>query len=270
MSTPITSPNVWAIRLILAATVIMAACSDDDPDPEAEEPEPDIEVTSGVYTVVNLPADSTANSINNATPLYYSLEDNKIIPASQKQTANWDIAFLGIYNSSIAPNNGKGQFSPGYGGPGKGGLYLVKYDDIDKQYYDTPGKPLTKLPERALFDEAFTRTTTVPVTDDKFITARYIDLDHFNSGTDGWAYYDFYGQMYPDRPSSEKGHICYAMPRPIIVRTAKGNYAKVILYSMYKGAPTDPDRSHKAGFITLKFAIQKNGTKNLNITETPK
>lgn len=254
------------IYSILGTCILaLAACSSDDPKPETETPGA---VTSAVYTVVNLVADSTATSVSNATPLYYSLEDNKIIPASQKQTANWDIAFLGIYNSSIAPNNGNGQYSPGYGGPGKGGIYLLKYSDIDAQYYDTPGKPLKALPARSLFDEAFTRTTTVPISDDAFITSKYIELDYFASSLDGWAYYDFYGQMFPNQPKDEKSHICYALPRPIIVRTAKGNYAKVIIYSMYKGAPENPDRSYKPGFITLKYAIQKDGTTNLNITET--
>ena len=248
------------LLILLAAT----SCSSDDPKPEAEEPEE--EVTSAIYTVVNLAADSTATSVSNARPLYFSLEDNKVIPESQKQTANWDIAFLGIYNSSIAPNNGSGQYSPGYGGPGKGGVYLLKYSDIDARYYDTPGKPLKALPAKTLFDEAFNRTTTVPITNDKFTTSRYIELDYFGASLDGWAYYDFYGQMYPDKPTSEKAHICYALPRPIIVRTARGNYAKVIIYSMYKGAPEDPDRSYKPGFITLKYAIQKDGSTNLNIT----
>lgn len=256
----------WLRRIAYAAIIVTTsvACSSDDPAP-AEEEEHEEPVTSGVYTVVNLAADSTATSVSNAVTLYYSLEENRIIPASQKQTANWDIAFLGIYNSSIAANNGTGQFSPGYGGPGKGGIYLLKYADIDAQYYGTPGQPLKSPPARALFDEAFNRITTVPVADDQFLTSKFIELDYFGPSKDGWAYYDFYGQMYPDRPSSEKSHICYALPRPLIVRTAKGNYAKIIIFSMYKGSPDDPDRSDKAGFITLKYAIQKDGTKNLDL-----
>ncbi|MBT1689051.1 HmuY family protein [Dawidia soli] len=251
------------------AFFVLAACSSDDPAPadEADDPDNDVPVT-GIYTIANLAADTLATSSGNATPLYYSLEQNKAVPASQVQTANWDIAFLSIYNSSIAANNGSATSSPGYGGPGKGGLYLLQYEDIDEQYYDEGGKPLKALPARSLFEDAFNRTTSVAVADEDFLTGKRIDLDYFGGTKSGWAYYDFYGQMYPDRPSDEKAHICYALPRPILVRTARGNYAKVILYSMYKGAPEDPDRSHKAGFLTFKYAIQKDGSKNLDISET--
>jgi hypothetical protein len=253
------------INLLLAS--IFMACSSDDPEPVVEEEEPGNTISTGVYTVVNLMSDSTATSVGNATPLYYSLEDNKVIPASQVQTANWDIAFLSIYNSSIAANNGTGQFSPGYGGPGKGGIYLLKYPAIEARYYDEAGKPVKTLPLRSWFDEAFDLTTTVPVNDDQFFTSKAVGLDYFSGSAAGWAYYDFYGEVYPDRPTDEKAHICYALPRPVIVKTAKGNYAKVIIYSMYKGAPEDPDRSHKPGFLTFKYAIQKDGTKNLDIQE---
>jgi hypothetical protein len=257
-------------RLLYAlfAFAALTACSSDDPAPADETEDPDEEEpVSGIYTVANLAADTLATSAGDATPLYFSLEQNKVIPASEVQTGNWDLAFLSIYNSSIAANNGAATTSPGYGGPGKGGIYLLQYEDIDSQYYDEGGKPLKALPARSLFEDAFTRTTTVTIADDQFLTGKRIDLDYFGGTKSGWAYYDFYGQMYPDRPSNEKAHICYAMPRPILVRTAKGNYAKVILYSMYKDAPADPDRSHKAGFLTFKYAIQKDGTKNLNITE---
>lgn len=255
-------------RLLYAFFVIatLTACSSDDPAPNEEEDPDNEEPVSGIYTVANLAADTLATSSGNATPLYYSLEQNKVIPAAEVQTGNWDIAFLSIYNSSIAANNGTATTSPGYGGPGKGGIYLLQYEDIDEQYYDEAGKPLKALPARSLFEDAFNRTTTVTVADDQFLTGKRIDLDYFSGTKSGWAYYDFYGQMYPDRPSSEKGHVCYAMPRPILVRTAKGNYAKLIIYSMYKDAPADPDRSHKVGFLTFKYAIQKDGSKNLNIT----
>ena len=253
----------------LLAFFFLAACSSDDPAPAGEVDDPDDDTpASGVYTVTNLAADTLATSSGNATPLYYSLEQNKVIPASEVQTANWDIAFLSIYNSSIAANNGAATSSPGYGGPGKGGIYLLQYEDIDEQYYDEGGKPLKALPARSLFDDAFNRTTSVSVADDQFLTGKRIDLDYFGGTKSGWAYYDFYGQMYPDRPSDEKAHVCYALPRPILVRTAKGNYAKLILYSMYKDAPADPDRSHKVGFLSFKYAIQKDGSKNLTIPET--
>lgn len=237
----------------------LVACDDGGEKPE----EPEEPVNTGTYTIQDLVADTTATSSGSAKTIFYSLEENKIIPASYAQTNRWDIAFLGIYNSSIVANNGTGQNSPGYGGPGKGGIYMMKYDDIDAEYYDEPGEPLKSLPPRELFDEAFDRITTVPIEDNQFLTSASINLDYFAGTTDGWAYYDFGGVMFPGR--ADKAHVCYAMPRPLIVRTAKGNYAKVIIYSLYKGAPADPDRSHKPGYFTLKFTIQKDGSKNLDL-----
>lgn len=268
---------IAAVRSFLIGMLLLtlvAGCAD-DPEPAIEEPEeeqpeeeePGTEITTGVFTMANLPADTMATSGDEAAPMYFSLEENKIIPAAQIQTSNWDIAFTSIYSSSIAVNNGKSTVSPGYGGPGKGGFYLVKYADIDERYYDAPGKPIKTLPLRAWFDEAFERVTTVPVSDDQF-SIKKVELDYFSGTGPGWAYYDFYGQVFPDLPNEQKGHICYALPRPIVIRTAKGNYAKLIIYSMYKDAPEDPDRSHKPGFITLKYAIQKDGSKNLDIKET--
>lgn len=243
---------------------MLLACSNDDPAPNSEE-EDTTTVSSGVYSIT-LISDTTATSGSEAQPVYFSLENNQVISESLVQTNEWDICFEGIYSSSITVNNGSSATSPGYGGPGKGGIYLLMYDTIEQRYYDAPEEPLTTVPERSWFDEAFGLTTEVSISDDDFITTS-INLDHFSGSGDGWAYYDFYGHLFPDSPADEKAHVCYALPRPMLVRTAKGNYAKIIIYSIYEDAPENPDRSYSPGFITLKFGIQKDGSTNLNFTE---
>ncbi|MDJ1505239.1 HmuY family protein [Xanthocytophaga agilis] len=250
--------------VIAGLSVTSCADSDDNNTPDPQEP---VEVTTGVYKVVNLAADTTATSSENANTLYYSLENGKAVSSSMSQTDQWDIAFLQTYNSSIAANNGKGLYSPGYGGPGKGGIYLVINQDVDAAYYTSAGKPIKEIPDSTLFQQAFSAIKTVPVSDDKFLISDYIGLDYFQGSGAGWAWYDFYNELFPDRPASEKAHVAYALPRPIIVRTAKGNYAKVIIYSVYKDAPANPDRSNKAGYITFSYAIQKDGSKNLDISQ---
>ncbi|WEK38251.1 MAG: HmuY family protein [Candidatus Pseudobacter hemicellulosilyticus] len=246
--------------------LFVTACSKDsgDNDPEPEEP-PKVVVT-GVYSLTDVAADTVANSGSQAKPMYFSLEDNRVVSENLKQTDKWDIAFTGTYNSNIAINNGSIVASPGYGGPGKGAIYMEKFSDIDDQYYDSPNKPIKSIPGKALFNEAFTRVKAGPAAAD-FKKIALIGLDYFSGSEDGWAYYDFYGQLFPGSDASLVAHVSYTLPRPIIVKTAKGNYAKIVVYSVYKGAPAVPSRNYKPGYVTFKYAIQKDGTANLDISE---
>ncbi len=114
----------------------LAACSkSNDAAPDKEDPGT---VSTGVYSIVNLAADTLATSAGDAKPLYYSLEQNKVVPESERYTTNWDICFTSIYNSSVYANNGKAKGTPGYGGPGNGAVYLVVDRTFDHSYgYDT-------------------------------------------------------------------------------------------------------------------------------------
>jgi hypothetical protein len=224
-------------------------------------------LVTGVYTLTNLVADSTATFNTGAKEFYYSLEDGKIIPASQAQTSNWDICFNGTYNSNVCANNGSIASSPGYGGPGKGNIYMVLNTAIDAQYYNGPGLGINKVPARDLFNQAFAAVTNGNVGDGNWERDAMVGLDYFQNTTPGWAWYDFYGSLFPDRPTDSVAHVAYALPRTLIVKTAKGNYVKLQIYSFYKDAPQVPTRSSKPGFITMKYAIQKNGSANLDIGE---
>lgn len=251
-------------RLLLCGAVLLAACSkDNDSAPEPEPPGNGNSVKTGVYRIVNLVADTNATSSGDAVSLYYSLEENRVIPASQRQTGNWDIVFYGIYNSSVYPNNGTATGSPAFGGPGKALLYLVVDRKFDAQYYDTLNfRPHTLPIPPSLWQSAFDAVKTVPVEDNRFLT-RDIALDHFQSEFDGWGHYDFYGSLFPGNP--KKAHIVYSMPRVMIVKTHKGHYAKVMIESLYKNGPANPTRDDKPGFVTFTYAIQMDGSKNLDI-----
>lgn len=239
----------------------LAACSkDNDTTPEPEQP---TSVATGVYRVVNLVADTTASSSGNAVSMYYSLEDNKVIPESQRQTGNWDIVFYGIYNSSVFPNNGAIQGSPGYGGPGKAQIYIQTNPQLDEQYYDNVNfKPKVLPIPQSLFPTAFAAVKTA---DDTKFVKRDIGLDHFQNSFDGWGYYDFYGALFPTDP--KKAHVVYTLPRVMIVKTHKGNYAKVMIENIYKDNPANPDRDNKPGYVTFTYAINKDGSKNLDIKQ---
>jgi len=250
--------------LSLLAIVLLAACSKDDAPPKPEGPggSGGNPVKTGTYRVVNLVADTNATSAGDAVSLYYSLEENRVIPASQRQTGNWDIVFYGIYNSSVYPNNGNAVGSPGFGGPGKAEIAVIVDRKFDVAYYDTTHFKPTKLPiPAALWTEAYNKVTAVPA-GLRFVT-RDIGLDHFLGGFDGWGYYDFYGSLFPGNP--QKAHVVYTMPRVLIVKTHKGRYAKLIMESIYKDSPVNPDRTHKPGYITFRYSIQMDGSTNLNI-----
>lgn len=249
---------------VALVTGSMFSCSKNSDIPE-EPYVPGADVQTGVYNVVNLAADTNANSGAEAKIVYYSLEQNKVIPASQQYTSQWDIAFGGIYNSSVYVNNGQSRSGfPGYGGPGKGRMYLVVDRKFDFQYYDTIHyRPHTLPISPKLFDSAFDVVKTVPVADERFITDDLISLDHFEGTGDGWGYYDFYGRLFPE--NAKKAHIVYTMPRAFVVKTTKGHYAKVVIKSIYKDNPTDPTRDNKPGYLTMRYAIQMDGSKNLDI-----
>lgn len=259
------SHSLWrTVTAMLLLAGSLAACSKNDDKQEVIDPGGNtVTVKTGVYSVVNLVADTNATSAGNAVELYYSLEENKVIPASLKQTSKWDIVFYGIYNSSVYPNNGAATGSPGFGGPGTARLYVVADRKFDAQYYDTTNfKPKTLPIPRQLWNTAFDAVKTVPVTDGQ-MGVRDAGLDHFQNNFDGWGYYDFYGSLFPDDP--KMAHVVYAMPRVIVVKTTKGHYAKVIIENIYKDNPAAPSRDNKPGYVTFRYAIQMDGSKNLDI-----
>lgn len=198
--------------------------------------------------------------------LYYSLEDGRRIPREYANTDKWDIAFSGIYNSSIWANHGEvifenGNKGPGYGSPAKGGVYLVQDAAVEAKYYDKVKKLPAVMPiPITLFDEAYNNLKMVSVADDKFLSRGYLSLDHFLGSGDGYAYYDFYGSMFPG--NVKKAHVVYNLPRPIIIKTAKGNYVKLIIYSFYKGKPENPSRDNQAPYLSFKYTILKDGSKD--------
>ncbi|SEW26385.1 HmuY family protein [Chitinophaga arvensicola] len=257
----------FTFPIAVAVVCLLAACSksnDDKTPPEVNPPAGEV-VKTGVYTINNMVADTSATSAINAATIYYSLEYNKIIPASQAQTANWDIAFTGIYNSSIAPNNGKAPNSPGFGGPGQGAVYLVLDKDAEAAFDPVKLQPV-KIPIAAnLFDVSFNAVKTVTIPETDFVSNDYIGLDHFMGTGNGYAYYDFYGALFPG--NTKKTHIVYTLPRTVLVKTAKGKYAKLQITSVYKDSPADPNRDNKTGYMSFRYAIQMDGSKQLDISK---
>ncbi|MFT4204685.1 MAG: hypothetical protein QM610_12340 [Chitinophagaceae bacterium] len=263
---------LWYWVLFLAVGVNISACSSskDVTSPTDDSSDDDTttttEVSTGVYSFSDLVADSTATYTTSTAPLYFSLETGTVVDAKYAQSNKWDICFNSIYNSNICANNGSLSASPGYGSTGIGQIYLDINSNIDAYYYQGAGLALKSVPTRDLFDSAFAATTSATTASSNWEKTGVVGLDYFGGSTSGWAWYDFYGALFPDSASSLVAHVCYALPRTVIVKTAKkGYYAKVVIYSLYKGAPEVPTRNNKSVFFTLKYAIQKDGTTNLDI-----
>ncbi len=272
----------WSLLVLASTIMLLSSCSKSEDVVETEIVAPlpalkPITVTaSGEYTVTEVAGD-TVTTMNGKDvddngsdfkPLFYSLEDGRVIPKEYANTDKWDIAFTGIYNSSIWANNGtvifdNGNKGPGYGSPARGGIYLVVDKTVDAKYYDETKHQPKQVPiAKSLLDEAYNNVTAVPITDDKFLSKEYLTLDYFLGSGSGYAFYDFYGSMFPG--DNTRAHIVYNLPRTIIIKTAKGNYAKLIIYSFYKGQPTSPTLDNEAPYLTFKYTILKDGTKDFS------
>lgn len=270
-------PYIIKTTIVMAGCLVVLSCSkSDDPAPDEKTELPALPAvtvtTSGEYTVNDLPGDLTKTmegkditDDGNFSTLYYSLEDGRAVPKEYAATDKWDIAFAGVYNSTVWANNGSvkyesGGSNPGYGSPARGMFYLIVDEEVDKKYYNSATHTPRQVPiPFSYLDEAYDKITKVPVTDDKFDFYGALGLDHFLASGDGYAYYDFYGNMAPGNP--KKAHVVYNMARPFIIKTAKGNYAKVILYSFYKGKPENPDRDNTAPYLSFKYTLLKDGSK---------
>lgn len=239
--------QLWAAAFVLLG---MSACSKDNdetkPEPPAEET-----IYNKLITVSNFTGDTSSLAAPDANRevIYYSLELNKSTPSEYLLTNRWDLAFSGVYNTSIGGNNGADKSSNasfGTGGPGKGGVLIL----------DKPFDEVTKVPENAVFSTK----------------AAAFGLDAAGAFGDGvgWAIYDWGGDLRATLGFGGNGptqaHTCWARPdRTIIVRTATGNYAKLQIISLYKDAPDEPKTKDPAPYLTFQYVIAAPGTTDFTI-----
>jgi len=248
------------IALLCIGLAIHTSCSKSDPTVEpVVEPPKEEESNTGLYNkliqVRNF-AGTDKNDGNNAAPtVYYSLETNKGIPETHRQTRNWDIAFSNIFNSHISGNNGSNNTNFGYGNNATGGILIV--------------------------EKAFDEVTEIPADSQFKLIGDAIGMDQNGDEGNGvgWLLYDFYGKLVRDH-AVQNEHVAYALgsgltlksgkvikPRTLIVRTAKGNYAKIKPISMYKDLYTSDkwfkDAPHV--FISFDYVLVPKGSKTFEI-----
>ncbi|WP_295128984.1 HmuY family protein [uncultured Chitinophaga sp.] len=100
----------------------------------------------------------------------------------------------------------------------------------------------------ALVDTAFDALTTAPAdTAFKYAT---VGIDGF--GQTGWYVYNMTTHIVSPKAN-----------RTIVLRTAAGKYAKLQMISLYKGNPAAPTLQTPVPYLTFKYFVQANGSRNL-------
>ncbi len=245
---------------ILAGFVLlsMAACDkkgtmpEPDPDPPGE--------TLPYYKLLrveNMPTGTTDASapLDSRPPVFFKLGTNEIIDAKYSKTNRWDVSFGGMFNCYISGNNGKNGTNHGFMGPGIGGITIV--------------------------DKHFDQVTDIP-DDSRFQTAADVfgsDAAGNYGDKTGWFLYDFSGVIVSDGRAN-KQHVAYALgepltlwngnvvqPRTLVVKTARGDYAKIKMISCYKGLYSPDLWFMDSPFIyfTFEYVLAPAGSKKFEI-----
>ena len=251
------------IAILALVAILVTACSKKN-DPVSTKPTGPTEAGTAVpyytlETVSNL-ADSLSNSDTTGIepPYFFSLTYQTNQPASYAKTAYWDLCFSSTDNSFLSANNNTDPTNFGYQGAGKGGITIVAQNFED----------VTDIPADSQFQ---TGAATIG-TDSHGAFAN-------TATTIGWYLYDYAGTVVGDG-SADKVHVAYAMGNPltlangttlpghtVILRLAKGDYAKIKMISCYKNTLTPAlmfaNTPHM--FFTFQYVIVPAGSTKFEI-----
>lgn len=146
------------------------------------------------------------------------------------QTANWDLAFTDIYNSTVYVNNGSQTGNPGHGSTARGAIVMV----------DRPYSQVNEAPDDA-----------------SFATTSLNSIERESAAnTAGWFNYN------------SSTHLVQPIKnRTFILKLPDGKYAKLELLNVYKGnPPAVTDLYWPAPYFTFRYYIQEDGSRNLKTT----
>src|SRR5690606_32734469 len=189
------------LALLCIGLAINSACSKSDPITEpVVEPPKEEESNTGLYnkliTVRDFAATDKNDGQNAAPTVYYSLETNKGIPETHRQTRNWDIAFSNIFNSHVSGNNGANNTNFGFGNNATGGILIV--------------------------EKAFDEVTEVPADAEFKVIGDAIGMDQNGDEGNGvgWLLYDFYGRLVREH-AIQNEHVAYALGSSLTLKSGK-------------------------------------------------
>src|SRR5690606_19635778 len=97
--------------------------------------------------------------------------------------------------------------------------------------------------------KSFDEVTEAPSDEEFEASESYAAWDGFPAGHIGWYTYDL------------DAHVMRGLKgRTLVVRTAKGKYAKIEMISLYKGSPENPMSSSPAPYINFRYWVQEDGS----------
>ena len=246
-----------ALLLCFFSIIFLTSCSSDggNTDPEEETLPP----TGNYYKVLRVEnfgyTLADGNEMEDKSTLYYSLADNKEVTADYRKTNRWDVAFSGLYSSFMSGNNGADAGNFGAGTDATGGICIL--------------------------EQPFDEVTSIPA-DDQFKTGKEIygtdENGSFGVGK-GWYLYDFDGDQVRDGAYDNR-HIAYALGEPLtlkngktvgartlVLKTAKGDYAKIKMISVYKNIFKREDflRTSPKMYFTFEYVMVPKGSTKFEI-----
>lgn len=252
-----TAPTGACWFMICLLLLTMGACKKDGVEPAPDPGPVDTTAATGNFykliRIENFGGDTAySGPVDGArSAIYFSLEDKKGAPELYEKSTRWDITFSGIANAFIKGNNGKNPQSFGFGSSGVGGVYIT--------------------------DKPFEEVTTIPA-DSEFKTEIALDENGaFGTGV-GWVLYDWGGTEVADG-SYDKEHVAYALGVPLklnngktlvrtlIVKTARGHYARLKMISLYKNAftPGKMFRKTEYPYFTFEYVMVPKGSTRFEI-----
>lgn len=262
---------------LFACTLLTFASCGDVYDLNGFDWEPDTPPSDSVFNryiqVLDVGVDYLAEGhkpLDSGDPILFSLEKFSSVHMGYKTSERWDIALGG----GGSGNNGSYQ-GLGYGSSAVGGIVLL--------------------------DSAYSEVTTVP-DDNLFAIPGSSMLDNFMGSGPGHIEYTFMGNpfhmeevagqdsndpekrllanyymhmMYPlseDLAAAypgENGYGYVVHPKTLIIRTARGNYAKVEMQSYYKGTidPKEMSRKLPGNYHSFRYMVIPASEKRFGFVE---
>ncbi|SIT30274.1 hypothetical protein SAMN05421788_109181 [Filimonas lacunae] len=248
----------------IAAAVLLSSSCGKIYDVNGMDWQPDTPPSDSVFNreiqILNLGAHLPEGHVpaDDEDPMFFSLEKFNSVAIGYRSTDRWDIAFSGYYRTEISANNGTKQ-GFGYGTSAIGGI--------------------------AWLDAGFDEVTDIP-DDSQFTYPGLSGLDDQGAfgKPGGHILYTFFGnQLRPDIMKDDNSadpavqakvdsykHMMYCLsqelvnmfkdvyplkPRTLIIKTAKGNFAKLETQSIYQDImnPMDMHRGNDVHYPVYSF-----------------
>ncbi|SFN32207.1 hypothetical protein SAMN05428949_2415 [Chitinophaga sp. YR627] len=264
---------VRMIYCLMVAVVLCSACGKvydlNGVDWEADVP-PSDSVFNREIQILNLGAHlpDGHQPLDDTDPMFFSLERFGSIGIGYRSTDRWDLAFSGMARANITANNGaKSGF--GYGTSAVGGLVVLDaaFDDVteipDDSQFKYPGQ--TGLDDQGAFGQPLGHV--VYTFEGNFLRPDIMkDIDNPDPAIQVQVnkYRHMIYCLSQETVKTFKS-VRTLRPRTIIIKTAKGNYAKMETQSLYDGImdamQMRRDKGIKMPVYSFRYVLAKAGEK---------